>query len=131
MNNDDLIMELTQEQGPGRETQVQPPKGAWTAFFQCDIDNEENLPTLVLNSRTTTATGPTNRPAVSHDHNWTIEIPEAEPPRPAIIRIHRVGINEYDYWVHRPPQPEFDHCSWLLDNFPNPLWSRGRRWLVI
>jgi hypothetical protein len=124
MTDSDLIMELTMEQGPGRITQVQPPIGAWAQYFQIDFDD---LPTLELANGTQTET----RPVVEHDHNWTVEISEADVIRPAIIRFRRTGPDQYSYWLYQFGEPVFDHCRWLLDNFDNPVRKKGRRWLII
>ena len=131
MIGNELIMDLTQEQGPGRETQVQPPKGAWIVFFNVDLDDAANLPEYTLQNQRDADADPEIRPVVEHDHNWTVEIAGAEQPRPAIIRIRRVDTNAYHYWIYRPHDPEFEHCNWILDTYPNPHWHSGRRWLVI
>lgn len=128
MTGDQLIMELTQEQGPGRETQVQPPVAVWAHYFDLDF---ARLPTLRLYNRRRRHSNPERRPVVFHNHNWTIEIGAARPPRPTVLRLRRAGSRTYDYWVYRPGDSEFDHCRWLLANFPNPHWHRGRHWLII
>ena len=128
MTNDDLIMELTMEQGPGRETQVQPPIGVWAHYFGVDLDNP---PMLRLTNRIRRNAIPENRPVVEHDHNWTLEIRAANVNRPVIIRFHRTGNNRYDYWLYSQTDREYEHCRWLLNSFPNPHHTRGRRWLVI
>jgi hypothetical protein len=119
----DLIMELTLEQGGGRETQVQPPLDVWVRYFDLDFDN---LPTYQLLNRGDAWTSSESRPVVEHDHNWTIEIIGAELPRPAILRMRRI-----DYWVYRPDEDEYYHCNWLLSTFPNPHWRHGRQWLIV
>ncbi len=124
MKGDDLIMEITMEQGPGRETQVQPPRTVWENYFRIDLAAP---PTLRL---TRHRRGPVTRPVVRHHHVWTLEVPDAGGP-PAIIRFHREGKNRYKYWLYRPGSSEIDHCEWLLDNFENPLWRKGRRWFII
>jgi hypothetical protein len=123
----DLIMALTLEQGPGRETQVQPPLGVWVVYFAIDLDNP---PVLALTEQRPGA-HTEHRQIVEHDHNWTVEIPAVGPGRPAVIRFRRTGHNQYSYWICREGDVEFDHCTWLLETFPNPHWVRGRRWLVI
>lgn len=128
MTNDDLIMELTMEQGPGRITQVQPPIGVWAHYFGVDLDNP---PRLRLTNRKRRNARPETRPVVEHDHNWTVEIDAANVNRPAIIRFHRTGHNRFDYWVYAENEAEYLHCRWLLNNFRNPQHLRGRRWLVI
>jgi hypothetical protein len=128
MTNRDLIMELTLEQGPGRETQVQPPLGVWAHYFDIDL---EDPPDLSLTNRRHPSPEAENRPVVEHDHNWTVEMMGAEVARPAIIRFHRTGQNSYDYWVYTQGDAEHTACRWILDNFPNPHRQRGRLWLII
>lgn len=128
MVGDSLIMELTQEQGPGRETQVQPPIDVWLRFFEIDL---ERPPTLRCTNRRRSFPQAEARPVVEHDHNWTVEILGAALPRPAIIRFHRSGRNRYDYWVYRPADSAYEHCRWLLTNFANPHQKRGRRWFIV
>ena len=128
MTNEDLIMELTMEQGPGRETQVQPPIGVWAHYFGVDLDDP---PSLRLTNRRRRNARPETRPIVEHDHNWTVEITGATVDRPAIIRFHRTGSNRYDYWIFKANDSEYQACRWILDTFRNPSRRRGRRWLVI
>lgn len=128
MTNSDLIMELTMEQGPGRESQVQPPVGVWGYYFDVDVYGD-TLPELTLRNADNGQTE--TRPVVEHDHNWTVEVSGATVERPAIIRFRRTADDRYDYWVYVPDSPEYDHCRWILDTFPNPLRQRGRRWLVV
>lgn len=129
MTDADLVMDLTMEQGPGRDTQVQPPAGAWFAYFGIDI---EELPDLRLLDRKQQNPQLETRPIVEHGTpNWTIEVTGAGVQKPAIIRFHRIGENRYEYWVYTPNEPEYSHCDWLLDTFRNPQHRRGRRWLVI
>lgn len=128
MLGDDLIMDLTLEQGGGRETQVQPPLNVWTHYFNLDFDN---LPTYQLRNRSEAWAAAESRPVVEHDHNWTIEIVGAELPRPAILRLHRTGPFHFDYWVYRDDEDPFHHCDWLLTTVENPFHTHGRRWLVL
>lgn len=128
MLRNQLIMELTLEQGGGRETQVQPPLDVWAHYFALRF---EELPEYTLMNQRTPNAEPERRPVVEHDHNWTIEIDGAQMPRPAILRLMHTGPDEYAYWVYRPGDPEFDHCNWILDNFQNPIRGKGRRWLII
>lgn len=129
MTGEDLIMDLTMEQGEGRDTQVQPPAGAWFTYF--DLDPDE-LPNLRLTNRRQQNAEPETRPIVVHGTpNWTVEVTGAAVERPAIIRFRRTGDNRYDYWVYRPQDQEYAHSNWLLDTFRNPQRRRGRRWLVI
>jgi len=123
-----LIMELTREQGGGRESQVQPPVNAWAHYFGIDFSSP---PTLVLQDKKHTSSGVEHRPVVEHDHNWTVEIGDAGLPRPAILYMVRMGENSYDYWVYRPGDAEFDHLDWLLDRVENPHRTHGRRWIMI
>ena len=119
----ELIMELT---GESRVTQVQPPWGAWVNFFQFDPDAPAPIS---LRSEQTGST--IERPVVRHDHNWTVEIPEAACERPAIIRFCRQSQNEYSYWVYVNGNPEFTFYSTLLERYTDPTWIRGRRFLVL
>jgi hypothetical protein len=128
VTGEDLIMQLTMEQGPGRETQVQPPLGVWVSYFNIDLDHP---PTLRLINKCRRNPRGENRPVVEHDHNWTVEVMGANVPRPAIIRFHRTGKNRYEYWVYLPADPEYRSCDWILATFRNPRRSRGRRWIVI
>lgn len=128
MTNEDLIMELTMEQGPARITQVQPPIGVWAHYFGVDLDNP---PMLRLTNRRRRGARPEARPVVEHDHNWTVEIDAARVNRPAIIRFRRTANDRYDYWVYQQAEPEYEHCRWLLSSFRNPYRLRGRHWLVV
>jgi hypothetical protein len=125
-----LVMELTREQGPGRATQVQPPKAVWTEYFGINVDDPNvYLPKLrLLNGKTQAEVV---RPVVYHDHNWTIEIADAQMPRPAILRMSRLGRNRYEYSVMRRGDPEFQLLDWDLNNYHNPLRTHGRRWLMM
>jgi len=123
-----LIMDLTKEQGGGRESQVQPPLNVWVYYFGIDLDSP---PTFVLQDKKHRSSGPEQRPVVEHDHNWTVEMGDAGMPRPAILRLERVAQNSYDYWVYRPGDAEFDHLDWLLNTVQNPHRTHGRRWLMI
>lgn len=128
MTGDDLIMDLTLEQGGGRETQVQPPITVWAHYFDLDFSR---LPTYQLRNRGTKRSRVVSRPVVEHDHNWTIELAGAELPRPAILRMNRTGPNQFDYWVYRDDEDEYYHCDWLLSTIVNPVRTRGRRWLIL
>jgi hypothetical protein len=125
-----LIMDLTAEQGEGRETQVQPPKPVWTEYFKIDVDDATKpRPQFRLRNAETKIE---NTYQVSrHHHNWTIEIPDAHMPRPAILRLARLGRNHYEYSVVRPDDPDFQNLDWSLNNYDNPLHSHGRRWFVM
>jgi hypothetical protein len=127
MLGDQLIMELTMEQGVGRETQVQPPLNVWVQYFQIDLDNP---PELTLINQLDSSNGVEIRPVVEHDHNWTVEIAGADVPKPAIIRFQRTN-DSYNYWVYESGDVAYDHCEWLLAMAPNPYWTRGRRWMIL
>jgi hypothetical protein len=129
MTGEELLMDLLMEQGPGRDTQVQPPAGAWFSYFGLD---PEQLPTLRLIDRKQQNPQAEDRPVVEHGTpNWTIEVAGAAVVKPAIIRFHRTGDNRYEYWVYMPQEPEYAHCDWLLNTFVNPQHRRGRRWFII
>lgn len=130
MTGDNLLMELGLEQGPPRQTQVQPPMGVWTEYFHVNPYDLAGDDALDMKDLGDPATGVVEHRIVEHDHNWTIEIPGAGPPRPAILWIRRVG-NEYHYQVLRPDSADFEHAAWVLETFENPLRRRGRRWLII
>jgi hypothetical protein len=125
-----LVMELTNEQGGGRESQVQPPKPVWNHYFGIDV-GRERAPALSLVNDSTTPALPTPRDVVAHHHNYTIEIAGAELPRPAILQMRRIGRNAYSYHVHRPPHRAFLKMDQLLRTIPNPLRHEGRRWIIL
>ena len=124
-----LVMQLTLEQGGKRATQVQPPINVWRHYFGIDRDTP-NLPRLRLTYRGSAAVKPAPGTISRHDHDLTVEIPGAELPRPAILELRKTGRHAYDYDVHRFG-PDFDRLSRLLASRSNPLWTRGRRWLII
>jgi hypothetical protein len=128
VTGDQLIMELTMEQGPGRETQVQPPINVWIRYFDIDF---ANLPRLRFTRQGAGRPRQEVRPVVEHDHNWTVELDGAAVERPAIIRVVRTGPRSFDYWIYRPGDPVYEHCRWMLTTFPNPYRRRGRRWLIV
>jgi hypothetical protein len=119
----ELIMELT---GESRVTQVQPPWGAWVNFFQFDPD----APAPII-LRSEKSGERIERPIVRHDHNWTVEIPEAACSRPAIIRFRSEGANTFSYWIYENGEPDFTLYSTLLDRYKDASWIRGRRFLVL
>lgn len=128
----DLVMELTNEQGGGRKSQVQPPKAVWQHYFgiiESDLPQQIDL----MNMTAEPAQEEPARPVSLKHHVMTIELAGADCPRPAIVRFRRTGQNKYSYWVYRPDaQPtEFGHYEWLLNNTPNPLRTKGRHWVVI
>lgn len=129
MLGDDLIMELSPggEQGPGRETQVQPPLGAWAYYFNLDWEDD-----CVLKLHDQQNGGaPEDRPVVRHALVRTLEMNGAPTLRPAIVRFHRVGPDEYQYWFFDSSTAEYAHLLWILENFRNPHQRKGRRWFII
>jgi hypothetical protein len=125
-----LVMELTLEQGQGRETQVQPPRPVWERYFGIEWE-ALSLPQLTLLDEANPIATPLRRNIVRHDHNLTIEIAGAEPPRPALLQIRRTGNNAYKYRVIRPIHSEFAHVKALVSSVPNPHWTAGRKWIII
>lgn len=125
-----LLMELTYEQGEGRETQVQPPKGVWNNFFGLKVDLDK-LPVLTLINESTHPPVEIKRPIVKHHHNYTIEIAGADLPRPAILQMKRIGPNRYSYSVHRPTDRTYESINTLLQTIENPYWQQGRLWVMI
>jgi hypothetical protein len=130
MVGDQLVMDLTGEQGPGRETQVQPPLDAWRQYFRVD-DTADELPVLRLVNTRAPGLEPPRR-VVRHHHNLTVEIAGAVAPRPAIIRLAEIGRHRYEYAVYRPGDSEYDAYDGLLDEIENPFRTRPRerRWFV-
>lgn len=123
-----LLMELTLEQGVGRATQVQPPKRVWEKFFGL-THPASVLPTFtLLNERTSLSEV---RPVVRHHHTYTIEIADADLPRPAILQMRRAGQDRYVYRVHRPSDPTFGTISHVVEKLHNPDWTSGRRWVLV
>ncbi|MDQ2631116.1 MAG: DUF3883 domain-containing protein [Actinomycetota bacterium] len=122
-------MDLTWEQGRGRETQVQPPLEVWRQFFGVP-DIYGTLPSFSLVNRRALDSDEPVRPAVLHDHNATIEIAGAIGPRPAILRMVQMATGEYEYIVYRPGMTNFDVFDSLLDEVENPLQRGQRRWFI-
>ncbi len=115
--------------GESRDTQVQPSNFAWSHYFQIDVSTPP-LPTLTLmDGRGVNQV--ISMPVVGHDHNWTVEIPGSDQPRPAIIRFRRTGPLAYTYWIWGQSDPEFSHYNYVLNQHQNPLHHHGRRWLII
>jgi hypothetical protein len=125
-----LLMELTNEQGEGRETQVQPPKPVWEHYFGIKVGREA-LPTLLLINESADPVVETRRNVVKHHHNYTIEIAGAEFPRPAILQMRRLGRNIYSYRIYRPADRTYGTKKELLDKMPNPLRHSGRKWILV
>ena len=126
-----LVMELTQEQGPGRNTQVQPPKGVWAGYFGLDSGRPPPSKAITLRNGKDPSAIRERRPIVSHHHVWTLEIGDAGPPRPAILMLKRNSASSYTYHVYRPTDPLFKKLRHLLDVTRNPHYRSGRRWIVI
>lgn len=126
MQQNELVMELTQEQGTGRETQVQPPKAVWEQFFGVLLDASLRPTYRLENMKEKTVE---QRKVIKHHHNLTLEIGDASLPRPAILRMRRIGPNSFAYWVYRPPSRDYSHCKWMLDNLGQT--AVDRRWLII
>lgn len=124
-----LFMELTLEQGRSRITQVQPPKPIWERFFNIPVSSRssQSIRLLSLHNR---GAGYQNKPVVYHDHTYTVEIPEAHLPRPAIMKIKRTGKNKFDYSVLRPPTAAYTDALALLRTTYNPFYTTGRRWAI-
>jgi len=128
LNGQYLVMELTMEQGPGRMTQVQPPRPVWKAYFHVNLENPGNLNLRLERPGSRYQM----RSVVRHHHNWTVEIPEANAPRPAIVRFRRTGARRYVYRVLRPVEIDYAAAERLLQTASNPLRTGGgRRWIVV
>lgn len=125
-----LLMELTTEQGKGRETQVQPPIPVWEHYFEVDF-SKGSLPKLRLTDEMNPLAGEVMRNIVKHDHNFTIEISGAGKLRPAILQMRKLGTNRYRYKVLRPSDKEFAAASKLFKTVDNPHRNHGRFWHVI
>jgi hypothetical protein len=125
-----LLMELTHEQGGSRVTQVQPPRPVWQSFFGLDLDEIEQ-PLLSLVHEFGSQRLESERHIVKHHHNYTIELPGAELPRPAILQMRRIDVNRYAYRVHRPKDKTFATIDNLLQTAHNPLRHSGRLWTVL
>ena len=131
MIGDELVMDLTREQGWGRESQVQPPLKIWALFFGVTDIYAGNLPAFRLVNRRARDTEEPTRPAVLHHHNVTIEIAGATGSRPAILRMIQTGRYEYEYIVYRPEMSNFAVLDSLLEEVPNPFRSGNeRRWFI-
>jgi hypothetical protein len=126
-----LIMELTHEQGPGRETQVQPPKGVWAHYFGLNSAGSAPSQVFTLTNGRDQGAAPERRPIVSHHHVWTLEIAGAGLPRPAIIKLKRLTNKAYLYYVYRKADHEYALFDKLLAETKNLNHHSGRRWIVI
>lgn len=127
MTDIELIMELTNEQGLGRESQVQPPRQVWEQFFGISFESSQR-PALRLQNMDNPADIVT-RKVVKHDHNLTVEISGAKIPRPAIVRFQRIGINSFRYWVYGSGSAAYKHCNWLLNTLCQP--GKERKWAIL
>ena len=126
-----LVMDLKLEQGPGRETQVQPEKNCWIHYFGIDPD-KRTKPLLTLFNQSLTPATKWQFHVTPHHHISTIEIPEAKMPRPAILQMRRVARHTYDYRVLRPEDHEFAEMDRILTTVQNPLQrSQERRWIIL
>lgn len=125
-----LLMELTHEQGGGRETQVQPPKGVWETFFGL-YSPTAKLPVLTLINETAKGKVEVKRRVVKHHHTYTLEITDAGLPRPAVLQMRRIAHDKYAYIVHRPTDPTFVTINYLVTTLHNPFWQPGRRWVLV
>jgi hypothetical protein len=123
-----LLMELTLEQGLDRASQVQPPKTVWETFFGLKHPTA-SLPTITLINEKTSV--PEIRPVVKHHHTYTIEISDANLPRPAILQVRRLALNKYSYIVHRPGDAKYSDIRRNVRTLHNPSWVSGRRWVLI
>lgn len=121
-----LIMDLTDEQGGRRKSQVQPPSAVWEQFFGVRV-NATSCPTFRLASMEP-VTPPEQRKVVKHHHNLTLEISGAKLPRPAILRMKKTGPNSFLYWIYRPRSKAYYHCDWILHNLAEQ--TSDRRWIV-
>ncbi len=120
-----LIQIMSSDQQGYSGHQVQPPSGAWTAFFQLTMQTP-NLPTLRL--RNIDSGTVIDRPVVRHTLVMTVDIPEAAPG--AILEMWEVGKDRYDYRVIMPKDADFGKLDKELHQTPNPLWHSGRLWIV-
>ena len=121
-------MDLNQEQGGGRESQIQPPLEVWEQFFGFRPDVSAR-PTFRLQP-TRPSDPPEQRKVVKHHHNFTLEVGDAKLPRPAILRMRRAGPNSFEYWVYREDYSAgFRHCNWCLEQMG--VKAGDRRYLII
>jgi hypothetical protein len=90
-----------------------------------DIEDDD-LPTLRLRNTDTVVV--IDRRVVRHALVMTVDIPEAEGGD--IFEAWRVGHDRYDYRVVPPASSQFRKLDNELIGTPNPLWRRGRRWIV-
>lgn len=105
--------------------QVQPPSGAWSLFFNLNMQTI-NLPVFKLRNIDTGTL--ISRPAVRHTLVMTLDIPEAVAG--AILEVWEVGQNRFDYRVVKSTHADFPILNSELRQTPNPLWNSGRLWIV-
>jgi len=121
-----LLMQITKSDQQGYSGhQVQPPSGAWAAFFGLNLQTP-SLPTLRL--RNTNSGNVIDRLVVRHTLVMTLDIPEAVPG--ALLEIREVGRDRFDYRVVVPTDSDFNQLDQEVRRTPNPLWRPGRRWIV-
>lgn len=121
-----LLMQVMKSDQQGYSGhQVQPPSGAWSAFFHLTMQTPI-LPTLRL--RNIDSGTVFDRPVVRHTLVMTVDIPEAAPN--AVLEMWEVGKNRYDYRVVAPSDADFSQLDKELQQTPNPLWHSGRLWIV-
>ena len=126
MKANNLIMDLTQEQGEGRETQVQPTSEIWEQFFGVRVFAKGSPTFRMVNMERPEEVE--QRRVVRHHHNLTIEIPAVGTQRPTILRVRRNGTNSFQYWVYRPKSKEYRHCDWIFSELAGP--TEDRRWII-
>lgn len=124
-----LVMDLLQEQGGRRASQVQPPRAIWEQYLgrKWLVSSQKSIALeSVADGRVY------HRPVVIHDHNMTIEVVGAELPRPAILILKRLSKDRYSYRVIRPNHATFPMFDSVL-NLENPLQTAGarRRWQIV
>ncbi|NKL87330.1 phospholipase D family protein [Rhizobium leguminosarum] len=124
-----LLMELNQEQGKSRMSQVQPPIPVWQNYFGIDIHNIRPLPTLTLKNISTGEK--VTRSIIPHDHNYTIEIPGAGTKRPAILMAKKLADSIFEYDVVTIEDSRFDVYNDILSGIDNPLKRGVRRWVIV
>lgn len=122
-----LIMEITGEQGPGRNTQIQPPLPTWEVFFGLTTYDLHNNPTITLLDEFVGVAA--DKRIVKHDHNFTIEIKNAK--KGDIIVLKKMSNLEFTYRLHKPDDVEFSGLAHVLSTTVNPLRTRGRLWIII
>lgn len=123
-----LVIDLMQEQGGRRASQVQPPKAVWEEYFKMPWLIPTNKKLKLRNVRSGEYY---ERPVVIHDHNMTVELSGAQLPRPAILVLKKVGKYSFEYSIYRPLDKQFAVYDTLLSTIENSLRSGARRWFAI